>query len=462
VRVAAAAARAVVGLSLGACAAAEPRGPRHVPELLRQRLAELSPPALPPPPADPTNGYLGDPRLVELGRRLFFDPRFSGPLLDEANNGLPGTLGKRGETGKVSCASCHVPASGFLDSRSPRRQISLGAGWTRRRAPSLLDVGQLSTLMWDGRRDAAFSQPFSPIEDAFEFNSSRLFVAQELTRSYRAELEASFGPLPSLAHLPVLPAAEAGCRELPRDPEKRTCARPGADDEAATRIVVNMGKAIQAYTRELRCGRSRFDRWMDGDALALDAEEQAGALLFVGKAGCNRCHSGPYFSDQRFHNVGLRPDFRFFIGNFDDEGASAGLAAMIADPLNARGKFSDGYDRRHDALLSQAELEGAFRTPQLRCVSRRPSFMHTGQLRSLEDVVAFFDRGGSRQGFVGRSELVPLGLTREERAALVAFLRALDGDGPDAALLVPPLLPPPSTPFAASLGEASLARPAVP
>jgi cytochrome c peroxidase len=452
VKWAGAAARAVVGLSMMACAgaeardprhlpAAEARGPRHLPADVRQRLAELSPAVLPPPPADPTNRYLGDPRLAALGKQLFFDPRFSGPLLDDANNGLPGTLGQRGETGKVSCASCHVPASGFLDSRSPRRQISLGSGWTRRRAPSLLDVGQLRSLMWDGRHDAAFNQPFTPIEDAFEFNSSRLFVAQELTRSYRAELEAIFGPLPSLAHLPLLPAAEAGCSELPRDPAKRECPRPGADDAAATRIVVNMGKAIQAYTRELHCGRSRFDRWMDGDATALDAEEQAGALLFVGKASCNRCHSGPYFSDQRFHNVGLRPDFRFFIGNFPDPGASVGLARMLADPLNARGVFSDGYDRRHEPFLEPAELVGAFRTPNLRCVSRRPSFMHTGQLRSLEDVVAFFDRGGSRKQYLGRSELVPLGLSREERAALVAFLRALDGDGPDPALLVPPELP---------------------
>jgi cytochrome c peroxidase len=430
--------------------AAERRGPAHLPEPARQRLAELSPAELPPPPDDPTNRYLGDPRLVALGKRLFFDPRFSGPLLDEANNGLPGTLGKRGETGKVSCASCHVPARGFLDSRSPRRQISLGSGWTRRRAPSLLDVGQSRLLMWDGRRDAAFSQPFSPIEDPLEFNSSRLFVAQELTRSYRAELEASFGPQPSLSHLPALSAGEAGCSEMPRDMTERTCARPGATDPAATRIVVNMGKAIQAYTRELRCGRSRFDRFMDGDASALDAEEQAGAVLFVGKGGCVRCHSGPYFSDQRFHNVGLRPDFRFFIAPYPDPGAARGIAEMLADPLNARGEFSDGYDRRHDAWLEPARLEGAFRTPNLRCVSRRPSYMHTGQLRSLEDVVAFFDRGGSRKGFLGNSELVPLGLSSEERQALAAFLRALDGDGPDPALVAPPE----SAPAAAQPGSA--------
>lgn len=436
-------ARALIALAiLGGCHSqrVEVRG-AHVPEPLRQRLVELSPPELPPAPPDPTNRYLGDPRIATLGQQLFFDPRFSGPLLDEANNGTAGTLGIKGETGKVACASCHVPANGFLDARSPRRQISLASGWTRRRAPSLLDVGQLQSLMWDGRRDAAYNQIFTPIENPLEFNSSRLFVAQELERSYRAPLEAIFGPLPSLAAYAPLAARDAGCRELPATPKTGDCLKPGSDDEPVIRWVVNMGKALQAYLRQLSCGRSRFDRWMDGDLTALSSDEEAGALLFVGKAGCLRCHSGPFFSDERHHNVGLKPAIGFFIGIFPDPGAAAGLEAMLADPLNAKGRFSDGYDGRHEALGESVSQLGAFRTPSLRCVSRRPSFMHTGQLRSLEDVVAFFNRGGNKDGYLGSSELFPLGLDSEERRALVAFLRALDGDGPRADLLVRPELP---------------------
>lgn len=419
------------------------RGPAHVPEALRHRLLELSPPELPPPPPDVTNGYLDDPRSATLGQQLFFDPRFSGPLLDDANNGLAGTLGVKGETGKVACASCHVPASGFLDARSPRRQISLGAGWTRRRAPSLLDVGQQpGSLMWDGRRDAAFNQIFTPIEDPLEFNSSRLFVAQELERSYRPQLEAIFGPLPSLAAYPQLAARDAGCAELRATPKTGDCPKPGSNDEAVTRWVVNMGKALQAYVRQLSCGRSRFDHWMDGNLSALSREEEAGALLFVGKAGCVRCHSGPFFSDARHHNVGLKPSIGFFVGSFPDPGAAEGLTAMLADPLNAKGRFSDGYDGRHEVFGADlTRFLGAFRTPGLRCVSRRPSFMHTGQLRSLEDVVAFFNRGGNKDGYLGSSELFPLGLDSTERRALVAFLRALDGEGPRADLLVPPARP---------------------
>ena len=87
-------------------------------------------------------------------------------------------------------------------------------------------------------------------------------------------------------------------------------------------------------------------------------------------------------------------------------------------------------------------MRGAFRTPTLRCVSRRPSFMHTAQFRDLREVVAFFNDGGHAPdavpGYLGESELEPLGLTEEEVDDLTAFLKALDGPGPDEALLTAP------------------------
>ena len=410
---------------------------------LRDRLRALSPPALPPPPPDPTNAYLADPRAFALGKQLFFDTRFSGPLLDDANNGDPATLGLQGETGKVGCVSCHVPRSGFSDTRSTRAQISLGSGWTHRRAKSLLDVAQSSFLNWDGRRDSAFSQPFTPLEDPAEMNGSRLFAAQQVARLYRNDYEAVFGPLPALERYGPIDAADAGCAELPTDVIHGSCPKLGSDDPDVTRVVVNMGKAIEAYTRQLTCGPSRFDAWVAGDTTALSADEQAGAWLFVGKGRCDACHSGPYFSDHSFHNVGLHPDFRFFVAAIDDPGAAGGLAALRSDPLNSRGSYSDGDDGRLDEVPADlTSLVGAFSTPGLRCVARRPSFMHTGQFRSLEDVVDFFAKGGDEDGFLGTSENVPRDLSAGERAQLVAFLRALDGAGPDAELLEPPELPP--------------------
>jgi cytochrome c peroxidase len=419
-----------------------PAGP-DLPGDVLARLQALSPAELPAARPDPTNAWADDAQAALLGKTLFFDPRFSGPLLDGDNDGAPGTLGLQGEVGKVSCEGCHNAPAGFLDNRSPRGQISLASGWTRRRTPSLLDMGQATILGWDGRRDTAYNQIFGVIESPIEFNSSRLFVAQQIIRYYKAPYEAIFGPLPALDAYELLAPNDAGCAELPADPVAERCPKPGHDDPEVVQILVNMGKAIGAYERQLTCGPSRFDAWLHGELDALSAEESAGAVVFV-KAGCDACHSGPALTDQRFHNVGaanLQPNF---IEPFDDPGAAAGLSQALADPLNSRGAYSDGDDGRLDSVGQDVTaLEGAFRTPGLRCVSRRPSFFHAGQKRSIEDVILFFNRGGDSLGFRGTKDelMVQLGLSDEERAELAAFLRALDGPGPAPEWLTAPVLP---------------------
>src|SRR6185369_544712 len=121
---------------------------------------------------------------------------------------------------------------------------------------------------------------------------------QQIARLYKADYEAIFGALPSLAKYAPVAAADAGCPDLPMDKPHGVCVKPGYDDPDVTRVVVNMGKAIEAFTRQLQCGQSRFDAWVAGDEKALDAEEQAGAQLFVGKGGCDGCHSGPFLTDR--------------------------------------------------------------------------------------------------------------------------------------------------------------------
>jgi cytochrome c peroxidase len=201
-----------------------------------------------------------------------------------------------------------------------------------------------------------------------------------------------------------------------------------ADRALVTKIAVNGGKAIAAYERLLVCGQGRFDAWMQGEA-PLTLAEQRGAKLFIGKARCVGCHSGPYLSDQKFYNLGLEEKpTRALIFNGNDRGAAADLVKAADDPLGIRGLHSDGDDGRLPQNVLP-EHEGAFRTPPLRCVSKRPSFMHSGLLHTLEEVVAFFDRGGDARGtYVGTGVLSPLGLSAEEQADLVAFLRALDGN----------------------------------
>jgi cytochrome c peroxidase len=415
-------------------------------EAEHRMLATLAPKLLPPPPPDSTNRFADNPLAAEFGRKLFFDTRFSGRLLEGDNDGSPTTLGKKGETGRVSCAGCHVPQAGFLDSRTLGHSISLAAGWGRRHAPSLNDVGQDNLLMWDGRRDALYNQIFEVIESHVEMNSSRLFVAQQLSRLHRKQYESIFGRLPDFndpREYPQIRAEETGCRPAGPGPKAacdgvvRGIPGDGGDfdglsaekQEAVTRAVVNMGKAIGSYERKLSCGPGRFDAWVNGQKDAMSDRELRGLQLFVGKAKCVQCHSGPYFSDQKFHNVGLVPQtvavvFRDVV----DEGAYSGVSAALKDPLNSRGRFSDGDAGRLPEVPGEA-LSGAYKTPMLRCVGQRLAFMHTGQITDLAAVVEFFNQGGSPLRLIGHNELKPLGLSSSERADLLLFLKTLDGPG---------------------------------
>jgi cytochrome c peroxidase len=415
-------------------------------------IAALAPPTLPAPPPDISNAWADDPDAAVFGQAIFFDPLFSGRLIDGDNDGSEHALGHEGETGKVACAGCHLPEAGFLDDRSLGGQISLAAGWVLRRTPSLLDVAQGTLLTWGGRHDAFYNQIFGPIESPLEMNSSRLFFAQEIFRRHRAAYEALFGPMPALddpARFPQMTADTNGCKKIDVRATLECHGNPGdgaeydsmapSDQEAVTRVMAQVGKALGAYQRLLSCGQGRFDAWAHGDAGALDASEQRGLEVFIGKGKCVGCHSGPYLSDQAFHNVGLMPEMVAVVFIDDgDRGAGADLAAALTDPLNVKGIYSDGDDGRLPESVSPA-MEGAFKTPTLRCVERRPSFFHTGHVKTLAGVVEHFDEGGDAFGYPGTSEIAPLGLTERERADLVAFLEALGGPGPDAHLLAPPL-----------------------
>jgi len=402
-----------------------------------------------PPPADPSNRFESNVEAQAFGQRMFFDPLLSGPLLERDNDGGQGTLGKSGEAGRVSCSGCHVPESNFVDTRSPHRQISLAAQWGKRRAQTLLGVASLPLLNWDGRRDSIWSQAVGVMENSSEFNSGRLFVAEQIFRLYRAEYEKIFGPMPPLddaTRFPQLEASEAGCVAGPV--ETAACrGKPGdkadydgmaaKDQDAVTTVVVNVAKSIAAYVSLLRCGPSRFDAWLAGDTEALTRSEQRGAALFVGAGKCASCHSGPNFTDGQFHNVGLRPAVvAVAFTDTGDDGAKTGVALNLEDPLNSKGPFSDG-DRGALPAAVTAAHEGAFRTPTLRCISQQPSFMHTAQLGSLAQVMEFFNRGGDPLGFPGTNEIAPLGLSDLDKADLVAFMKALQGEGPEAKLLSP-------------------------
>lgn len=200
-------------------------------------------PAVAPPADNPTS-----PEKVELGKKLFFDPRVSG-------------------SGQIACASCHDPDLGWADGRTTaygHRREPL-----KRNAPTIMNLAHMPAMFWDGRAESLEGQALQVILNPSEMSAKRDQVAEELTSipEYRQAFKVVFG------------------------------SEQVDLDRAA--------KAIAAFERSIVGGRSRFDKFLRGDREALSDDAVLGLDLFRGKARCINCHNGPAFSDGKFHDLGL-------------------------------------------------------------------------------------------------------------------------------------------------------------
>jgi cytochrome c peroxidase len=154
-----------------------------------------------------------------------------------------------------------------------------------------------------------------------------------------------------------------------------------------------IAKAIATYERTVVSGRAPFDAWIEGDEKAIGEDAKRGFALFNGKGGCMNCHSGWNFTDDSFHDIGL------------------------SDADIGRGKF----------LPAIVKMQQAFKTPNLREITRRSPFMHDGSVKTLEAVIEHYNDGGIDRA--SRSELIkPLALSTTEKADLVAFMKTLTSD----------------------------------
>lgn len=380
-------------------------------------LASLSLKRLPPAPIDPSNAVERLPAAVELGRRLFSDVRFS-------------------RNGAVSCASCHDPARQFQDGLP----VGQGVGTGSRRAMPIVGAAYSPWLFWDGRKDSLWSQALGPLEDAVEHGGTRTRYARLIAAHYRKDYEALFGALPDLQGL-TQDASPLG--------DKTERAAWDAMDvrrrEAVSRVFSNIGKAIAAYEKSLRHEPSRFDRYVDAvvsgspaGQSSLRADEVRGLKVFIGEGQCVSCHNGPLMTDQQFHNTGVPPRN----AAAPDRGRAAATQKVLDDEFNCHGAFNDaGASQCPELQFMVADdpaLEGAFKTPGLRGVAKRPPYMHAGQFATLERVVRHYVE--APHAAVGRSELshrhagrngdpkagrAPIELTDAEIADLVSFLGAL-------------------------------------
>jgi cytochrome c peroxidase len=181
------------------------------------------------------------------------------------------------------------------------------------------------------------------------------------------------------------------------------------------------------YLRKLAGGAAPFDRFLAGDASALDASQRRGLVSFV-RNGCLDCHSGAMFSDMQFHNLGIPA----WPGVELDRGREAGLQVLRDNPFNGAGAFYDG-DEVAIPAGAPGDL-GAFRTPTLRNVAISAPYGHNGRYDTLEQIIAFHLQGGGRggEGFVGDvdGKLVKHTVDAAELADLAAFLGSLTGSYP--------------------------------
>jgi cytochrome c peroxidase len=333
------------------------------------------------PPLDPCPPRLGFAagapcdEAAALGKALFFDASFSGPLTI-GNDGLNGGLGAAGETGKVSCGSCHQPDAWFADKRSRPNATSLGAAWTGRNATSLVNAAYQRTFLMHGEFVELAPLLVVPLTKPPLLNSNKAALAAVMRSRYVVQYDAVFDP--DIA---------------------------ASDDE---QIFVAASRAIEAYERRLVSGNSPLDRYLGGeDFAAISDSAKRGLALFIGPALCSECHDGPLLGDGEFRNTGVQ-----------QHRPGAAISFVPAEDLGRGRQTMDAVDN------------GKFRTPGLRQIAETPPYMHAGQIETLAGVVEFYRWGGDDAGFVGVKDpmMQPLEITDEDAADLVAFLRTLTGD----------------------------------
>jgi cytochrome c peroxidase len=272
---------------------------------------------------------------VELGRRLFYDSRLS-------------------DDGSLNCGSCHVLSAAFTDGRTTAVGLQGHSG--KRNAPTLVNLAWMKRFMMEGGVPSLETQALAPLHDSMEMSGGMMPAVARLNRD---------------AYLVELARAAYG--------------RDSIDPYVVTR-------ALACFQRTFMSGDGRYDRHLQKQKGQLNPQELRGMELFFSpQTHCSECHSGVFFTDMDYHNIGL--------------------AEVYADEGLARASHRD-------------EDVGRFKTPTLRNIQLTGPYMHDGSMLSLEQVIAFYNAGGASHRNKD-ARIVPLGLNTQQQADLVAFLTTL-------------------------------------
>lgn len=347
------------------------------------RLDDLGP--VPPLPEWPDNPPTDSKRA--LGKALFSDARLSG-------------------SGKTSCANCHFPLSEFQSGGpkdAPDRSYPAITPTLGRNTPSLLNLVYAPMMRWDGSH-------FTDLVDmgVLPFAEANMNLTPGISADRVEDVD-----VPAAQHTLYerLTRTVPGYVALFRDAFGEDLEKLGP--EQTWRLA---GKAIVVYLRLVVSRDSAFDRWNAGDDTAMNAAAVRGFELFRGPARCIGCHSGPFFTDFRFHNAGV-------------------------SALDASGKRDD--EGRYRVTHAEAD-RGAFLTPTLRSVALTSPYLHDGSEVSLAKVIERKTTPEILKRDPNHDRMFDgvRALTARENADLVEFLKALTGAPlPIAELSTPPKLP---------------------
>lgn len=268
--------------------------------------------------------------------------------------------------GTVSCASCHAPEHGFTDGSA----VSTGIGKQKggRSAPTVINRVYGFAQFWDGRAYSLEDQAKGPIANPIEMT-----LEKDAAKAHAACVE---------------------CLRQVKGYRERFKAVFGTEEFT----IDHVAKAIATFERTVLSGNSAFDRFKAGDKNALNESQQRGMkVFFSNNARCDSCHDGAAFTTNQFANIGIGMD----------------------KPNPDLGRY----------MVTKNEADkGAFKTPGLRDIARTAPYMHDGSLKTLEDVVEHYDKGGVKNKWL-HQDIKPLKLSVQDKKDLVQFLHALNGEG---------------------------------
>jgi cytochrome c peroxidase len=276
-----------------------------------------------------------------------------------------------------SCYSCHLAEKGLTDGL-PKAIGAYGVEIPRS-APTMWNIGYHKEFYWDGR-----------------------------SATLEAQAKAAWaGGNMGAAGKDGKPSVEEVCARLNaiegyRKQFQAVFGRDCAPDDVAKALAAFMRTIVANHTN------SAWVRFREGNQNALSEQARRGYQVFSDVAKCTNCHDGVLLTDLQFHTVGIGWDAK---------------KKEFADV----GRFKVSNDEKQ---------KGAFKTPTLLDIAESAPYFHDGSVATLEEAVDLMLAGGIKNP-VGDPNLEPRQLTPEQRADLLAFLRALNADY----RLTPPQLP---------------------